>query len=483
MRWRGIILLLLLLGLPALAQERYWQLDITGPIGPGTSDFIVSEIQQAQAEQPAFILLMLDTPGGLYSATRDIISAMLASSIPVVTYVAPSGARAASAGTYIMYASHVAAMAPGTHLGAATPVQLGGAVPASAAAQFPPQDKDNNSEQHPPDDDADSNQPTQEKSTAMERKTLNDAVAYIRSLAQLRGRNAEWAELAVRDAATLTASEALEQKVIELTASDVPALLLALDGREIQLGDARYVFASTQLTAELRQPDWRQRFIMIISNPNITYLLMLVGIYGLLLEFYSPGFGVSGVTGAICLLLALMAMQMLPFSTIGLALLGLGLALMIAEGLAPSFGILGGGGLVAFALGSLLLFDTPDQAFRIAWPLIASFALVSLGVMVVVIRLMVKQRKVQPVSGHHAMIGLEGIALTDIAPNTANSNITAHGYVMVQGERWQATSQYTIAAKQPVVILAIDNLTLSVAPVATQVTGTGFTGIQKDTHS
>ncbi|WP_417615611.1 NfeD family protein [Oceanisphaera sp.] len=459
MKWRGIVLLLLLLGLPALAQERYWQLDISGPIGSGTSDFIVSEMQQAQAEQPAFILLMLDTPGGLYSATRDIISAMLASNIPVVTYVAPGGARAASAGTYIMYASHVAAMAPGTHLGAATPVQIGGST-------LPGADKSDDTDtpkkpDAPTDDTATDDAPTGDsparKGSAMERKTLNDAVAYIRSLAQLRGRNAEWAELAVRDAATLTASEALEQKVIELLASDVSALLLALDGREIQLGDARYVFASSQLTGELRQPDWRQRFIMIISNPNITYLLMLVGMYGLLLEFYSPGFGVSGVIGAICLLLAMLGMQMLPFSTIGLALLGLGLALMIAEGLAPSFGILGGGGLVAFVIGSVLLFDTPDQAFRIAWPVIGAFTLVSLGLIVVVVRLIVKQRHNQPVSGSQAMIGLEGFALTDIAPT---------GSVMVQGERWLACSQVPIAARQAVVVLAVDNLTLSVAPLS-----------------
>lgn len=453
MKWGATILLLLLLGLPALAQERYWQLDITGPIGPGTSDFIVTEIQQAQTEQPAFILLMLDTPGGLYSATRDIISAMLASSTPIVTYVAPSGARAASAGTYIMYASHVAAMAPGTHLGAATPVQLGGSI-------LPEADKsDKKNTPNPrdaPTDDAEPSPEAVEESTAMERKTLNDAIAYIRSLAQLRGRNADWAELAVRDAATLTASEALEQNVIELIASDVSALLLALDGRDIPLGDARYVFSTSQLTPELRQPDWRQRFIMIISNPNIAYLLMLVGIYGLLLEFYSPGFGVSGVIGAICLLLALMAMQMLPFSTIGLALLGLGLALMVAEALAPSFGILGGGGLVAFVLGSVLLFDTPDQAFRIAWPVIGAFTLVTLGLIVVVVRLIIKQRRTQPVSGYQAMIGSKAVALTDIAPS---------GSVMLQGERWQATSQQPIAARQAVVVLAVHNLTLTVAPL------------------
>ncbi|MBR9857309.1 MAG: nodulation protein NfeD [Gammaproteobacteria bacterium] len=449
MNWRGLLLLLLMLGLPALAQERFWQLDIKGGIGPGTSDFIVTELNRAQLDKPAFVLLTMDTPGGLYSATRDIISAMLESRIPVVVYVSPGGARAASAGTYILYASHVAAMAPGSHLGAATPVQIGG-----PGLPSPPSDPDDKNNQDSTDGD-DTSSPPAAGSTAMERKTLNDAIAYIRSLAQLRGRNADWAELAVRDAATLTATEALEQNVIEFIADDIPSLVLALDGRTLELHGSTYTFDSQNLLAELREPDWRQRFIITISNPNIAYLLMLVGIYGLLLEFYSPGFGVAGVTGAICLLLALLALQMLPFSTAGLALLGLGLALMVAEGLAPSFGILGGGGLVAFVIGSVLLFDTPDQAFRVAWPFIAAFALFSLSLFVVVIRLIVKQRRSAPVSGAVAMIGEQGIALTVIDPT---------GTVMVQGERWQAHSRQPIAAHQSIVVLAVEDLTLNVAP-------------------
>ncbi|WP_445397474.1 NfeD family protein [Zobellella sp. An-6] len=442
MNWRGLLLVLLLLGTPVLAQERYWQLDIKGAIGPGTSDFIVTELAQAQLDSPAFLLLTMDTPGGLYSATRDIISAMLESRVPVVVYVGPGGARAASAGTYILYASHVAAMAPGTHLGAATPVQIG-----------PPGSTERPRDQTEEEQEGD--QPAPEGG-AMERKTLNDAVAYIKSLAQLRGRNADWAEQAVREAATLTASEALEQQVIELVAVDIPALLQALDGREISLHDQPYTFATAGLLAEQRQPDWRQRFIMIITNPNIAYLLMLVGMYGLLLEFYSPGFGVAGVIGAICLLLALLALQMLPLSTAGLALLLLGLALMVAEALSPSFGILGGGGLVAFAIGSVLLFDTPDQAFRVAWPFVAAFTLFSLTLVLVVVRLIVKQRRAAPVSGTAAMVGEQGIALTPIDPT---------GTVLVQGERWLAHSQHPIAQHQAIVVLAVEDLTLNVAPL------------------
>ncbi|WMC09695.1 nodulation protein NfeD [Oceanimonas pelagia] len=433
---------LLLVSVMVPAQERYWQLDIKGAIGPGISDYLVSELNQAQNERPALVLLTMDTPGGLYSATRDIITAMLESSVPVVVYVSPGGARAASAGTYIIYASHVAAMAPGTHLGAATPVQM---MPTGT----PPPGE-------PAKDEQDGEASPSPAGSAMERKSLNDAIAYLRSLAQLRGRNVEWAEQAVRDAATLTATEALEHNVIELLASDIPDLLRQLDGREITLKNGTLTLSTAGLTAEQRQPDWRQQFIITISNPNIAYLLMLVGVYGLLLEFYSPGFGVSGVIGAICLLLAMLSLQMLPFNTAGLGLLALGLALMVAEGLSPSFGILGGGGLVAFVLGSVLLFDTPDQAFRVAWPFIAAFTVFSLTLILVVVRMLVKQRRAAPVSGAEAMIGERGVALTPLSPS---------GAVLVQGERWQALSPTPVAAQSPVVVVAVKDLVLEVEPV------------------
>ncbi|WP_107851591.1 NfeD family protein [Oceanimonas marisflavi] len=439
--WWG--LWLLLFSALAPAQERYWQLDIRGAIGPGISDYLVTELNRAQIERPALVLLTMDTPGGLYSATRDIITAMLESSVPVVVYVSPGGARAASAGTYILYASHVAAMAPGTHLGAATPVQM---MPTGTPPPGEPaKDKQN--------DDGES--PASPGGSAMERKSLNDAIAYLRSLAQLRGRNVEWAEQAVRDAATLTATEALEQNVIELVASDIPDLLQQLDGREVSLKNDTLTLATAGLIAELRQPDWRQQFIITISNPNIAYLLMLVGVYGLLLEFYSPGFGVSGVIGAICLLLAMLSLQMLPFNMVGLGLLALGLALMVAEGLTPSFGIFGGGGLVAFVLGSVLLFDTPDQAFRVAWPFIAAFTVFSLTLILVVVRMIVKQRRAAPVSGADAMVGEQGVTLTTLNPN---------GTVMIQGERWQAQSHTTIAANSPVIVVAVRDLVLDVEP-------------------
>ncbi|OXY81742.1 NfeD family protein [Oceanimonas doudoroffii] len=435
---------LLLFSALAPAQERYWQLNIKGAIGPGISDYLVTELNQAQVERPALVLLTMDTPGGLYSATRDIISAMLESSIPVVVYVSPGGARAASAGTYILYASHVAAMAPGTHLGAATPVQM---MPAGT----PPSDDRDEGKNEEKDDES-----SPSAGSAMERKSLNDAIAYLRSLAQLRGRNVEWAEQAVRDAATLTAPEALEQNVIELMAGDIAELLQQLDGREVKLKNDTLTLATAGLIAEQRQPDWRQQFIITISDPNIAYLLMLVGVYGLLLEFYSPGFGVSGVIGAICLLLAMLSLQMLPFNMVGLGLLALGLALMVAEGLSPSFGIFGGGGLVAFVLGSVLLFDTPDEAFRVAWPFIAAFTVFSLGLILVVVRMIVKQRRAAPVSGTDAMVGEQGVALTELSPE---------GTVLVLGERWQAHSPQPVSAHSTVMVVAVRDLVLEVKPV------------------
>lgn len=465
MKWRALLWLLFCLSLPTQAQDKYWQLDIKGPIGSGTADFIVSELALAQLKNqtqdrapssaPTFILITLDTPGGLYNATRDIISAMLASNIPVVVYVAPSGARAMSAGIYILYASQVAAMAPGTQVGAATPIQLNSQI--SSNDQIKPTTA-------PPDNTGKATE-TSSNST-VDRKILNDAIAYLRSLAQLHGRNAEWAELAVREAATLTASEALAENVIEVLAEDVPNLLSALDGRQLTINGISYTFATThlnaELNAELRRPNWRQQFIITISNPNITYLLLLVGVYGLLLEFMSPGFGVAGISGAICLLLAAMALQMLPFSTVGLSLLALGLVFIAAEAITPTWGVFGLGGVVAFVMGSVLLFDTPDNAFRLAWPLIAALALVSLVLMLVVVRLIIKQRHRPVISGVQTMVGLQGEALTDIAPT---------GYVMVQGERWQAHSTEPISRGQTIVVLAIDQLTLIVRPLTHIQTG------------
>lgn len=417
----------------ALAQGSYWQLDIKGAIGPGTADYLAGQLREAGQQQPApvLVLVTLDTPGGLASATHDINQAILASPVPVVIYVAPQGARAASAGTFMLYASHVAAMAPATHLGAASPVQLTG----GGAKEK---------------DETDDNQKT------LARKQMNDAVADIRALAELRGRNGDWGESAVRDAATLTASQALAKGVIELVAKDEAELLAKLDGREVETTAGKWRMATQGLVAERRTPDWRQRFIMVITDPNIAYILMLLGVYGLLLEFYSPGFGVSGTIGVICLLLALLAFQMLPISYAGLALILVGLALLSAEALVPSFGILGAGGLVAFLLGSVLLFESPDKAFRVAWPVIAAFALLSLLFLLVVARMLLKLRHRPPVSGDDMLLGLQGECL---------KAFTGEGQVRVQGEIWAATCDHPLAAGQWVRVQTVEGLTLRVKPL------------------
>jgi len=408
-------------------------LQINGAIGPGVGDYLTEAIEKARQTPvpPQLILITMNTPGGLVTTLRDINQAILASPIPIACFVYPPGSRAASAGTYMLYACHIAAMAPATTLGAATPVQIGAPVPG------PGQEGEKG----------------EKPSSAMEKKTLNDAIAYIRSLAQLRGRNADWAELAVREAATLTAAEAREQNVIDLVADTPTALLAALQGRQVQVGTYTITLHTQDAAIIESDPDWRNRFLATITDPNIAYILLMLGIYGLLLEFYSPGIGVAGVTGGIALVLALFAFHLLPVNFAGAALLLLGTGMLVAEAMLPSFGIIGIGGVVAFVIGSIFLFDTEFQPIRIALPLIAAVTLVSSLFLSIVLGLVWRGRQQPVVSGQEAIIGAEVSALEEFE---------GQGHVLMDGESWEAVSADRLKPGQLAVVTAMEGLILQV---------------------
>jgi membrane-bound serine protease (ClpP class) len=416
-------------------------LEISDAIGPATSDFFLRTLAEARERKAALVILRMDTPGGLDSAMRDMIRAILASDIPVVTYVSPSGARAASAGTYLLYASHIAAMAPATNLGAATPVQIGGS---------PAEPRD------PPKDDAKDDK-REQSGTTMERKAVNDAVAYIRGLAELRGRNAAWAEEAVRGAASLSASAALEQNVIDVLAADIPDLLRQIDGRQVKTHNGELRLATGELILEHVQADWRTKLLAVLTNPNVAYLLMLVGVYGLLLEGYNPGAIVPGVVGAISLLLALYAFQVLSVNYAGLGLMILGLALIVAEAFAPSFGALGLGGIAAFVFGSVILLDTDVPGFQVARTLIGGIALAGAVLMLGTAMMFARSRRRSVETGREQLLREHAVAMEDF---------DATGYVRVHGEIWSAHSTAPVKAGQRLRIIRIEGLTLEVAPDA-----------------
>jgi membrane-bound serine protease (ClpP class) len=441
--------------LPAQSGGHATLLTVHDAIGPATSHYVEKGLEEAAARGSEIVILEMDTPGGLDSAMRDIIRGILASPIPVVTFVHPQGARAASAGTYILYASHVAAMAPATNLGAATPVAIGGGSPVPMPGGGEPADPSGGDE--PPDDAAAREAPTApEPADASERKAVNDAVAYIRSLAEMRGRNAEWAEQAVRSAASLSARAALANDVIDLVATSLDDLLAQLDGRRIDMGaGATITLATDGLALERVEPDWRTRLLAVISNPTVAYMLMLIGIYGLIFEGYNPGAIIPGVVGAISLLLALFAFQVLPVNYAGLALILLGVILMIAEFLVPSFGALGIGGVAAFVFGSVILIDSDVPGFGISTPLLAAVALTAAGALFGTIWIAMRTRHAKVVSGVEEMRNSVAVALEDFE---------TEGDVRAHGERWHARSSVPVRKGDTLRVLGVSNLVLTVVP-------------------
>ncbi|MDQ2963664.1 MAG: nodulation protein NfeD, partial [Pseudomonadota bacterium] len=426
-------------------------LPLSGAIGPASADFVTRGLARADREGAQLVVLQIDTPGGLDTSMREIIKAILASRVPVAVFVGPSGARAASAGTYILYASHIAAMAPGTNLGAATPIQIG--MPSPAPPSAPPaveKEKDKEKGKAKPGEDANAHQDT------LTKKQTHDAAAYIRGLAQLRGRNAEWGERAVREAVSLSADEALAQKVIDLTARDVPELLTKLDGRKVATAAGERVLATAGAATITMEPDWKSRFLAVITDPSVALILMMLGIYGLFFEFSNPGFVLPGVVGAICLCVGLFALNMLPVNYAGLALVLLGIGFLIAEAFLPSYGSLGVGGIIAFVIGAVMLIDTEIPGFGIPLWLIGALALMSGLFVLLVGGVALKARRRPIVTGHEELIGSVGVVLDDTE---------TEGWARIHSEQWRVQSPVPLKRGQDVRVTARNGLVLIVTPL------------------
>ncbi len=395
--------------------------EVDGPISPATVEYIRGGLDAARERGAAALVIRLDTPGGLLPSTQLIVKDLLGSDVATVVHVAPGGSGATSAGVFITLAAHVAAMAPGTNIGAAHPVGGGG----------------------------------EDIEGDMRTKVENFAASLSKTIAQERGRNAEWAEQAVRESVSITEKEALEKNVIDIIARDTADLLQQLDGRELVLGSDAVVLRTAGAVVLPHEMTLRQKILTLIADPNIAYLLMALGVLGLYLEFYNPGLLIPGIAGGICFLLGLWATQVLPVNYTGLALLALGLALMVAEAFTPSFGVLGLGGLIAFVLGSLFLFDSPDPALAVDRRLIGTVAALTGTTMLLMGWLVLRAHRQQPASGAEGMIGEVG-RVRRILDQRGRAKVFVHG------EYWDAVVEDQANPGDEVEVTAVEGLRLRV---------------------
>ncbi|TPK92199.1 nodulation protein NfeD [Mesorhizobium sp. B2-4-12] len=408
---------------------------IDGAIGPASSRQLEEALDAAAKRDATVLILQLDTPGGLVTSMREMIADILASPLPVIGYVAPAGGHAASAGTYILYATHVAVMAPGTNLGAATPVEIGG------LPSLPGGEKGDQKDA--------SGRPTGD---AMMAKVTNDAVALIRSLAELRGRNGDWGEKAVREAASLSANAALQEHVIDFVARDTTELLQMADGRTVDVAGRKVVLATKGLPVETLEPGWFIRLLFIITDPNTAVILMLVGVYGIVFEFTSPGAVAPGVIGTICLVLGLYALDLLPINYTGLALMLLGVVFLIIEAFNPTV-VLGLGGVAAFLFGATMLLRVEGPGFAMSWAVIGPAAALTLGLALLSGTYLWAARRNPPRVGGEAMRG---------QPAEILDWQGGEGHVLALGERWRAKADEPIAAGDSVEVTGIVDLVLTV---------------------
>lgn len=460
---------ILILGLAAViaapaAQEpgagKVWLVDLDGAVGPASADLIIRAIKDAEDADAVALVIRMDTPGGLDKSMRDLVKAILAAQVPVITYVSPSGARAASAGTYIAYASHIAAMAPATNIGSSTPVSIAPQSPPRTPIPSRPAPSADDKAEEPEAEDTATEEPAEPERAplpgdAMTRKVVNDAVAYLQGLAELRGRNVDWAERTVRDGDNLPASQALEQNVIDIIAPDLSALLEELDGKEVKVGDDVQTLATAGAELVIVETDWRHELLSVITDPSIAYGLLIVGVYLLMLEFYNPGIFFPAVTGIICLLLGAYGLQMLPVNYAGLALIAVGMGMLVLEVMTPTYGVLGVGGVVAFVIGSIILVDSDLPGYQLPTAIIAGFTVATGGVAFFIVGAALRARRARAVSGTEGMVGGSGLAL---------EGFQRQGQVRAFGELWQARSETPLKKNTKVRVTRVDGLILTVEP-------------------